>query len=439
MNSLRARLLIASSLILTGFCAFTVVALDQAFRSSAFDAQLEKMKGLIYSLVGAIDVAKKGELQFQELSVQNQRLLTKGSGLAALIFEKDGKEIWRSPSWKNDPPQSRQTVESGQWLFSTPDPSLNRKNFQLDFGVTWLTDEEGSSRNFTVYLEEDDTGFVRQIRIYRQTLLRWLLLSVLFLLIALIFLLHWGLLPLKRVAKEIGLIQAGHQENIQGSFPSELHPLTKGLNNLLRHEHGQLKRYRNALNDLAHSLKTPLAALRGMATSRMSEQIEQIDKVLDYQVRRALTAGRTVFTHPLSPRKIVDKLTRALTKVYRERNIRFETQIDPTIEIAMEEGDLMEVFGNLLDNACKWGRSKVVIHGEKTEHSFTIAIEDDGPGFPKGDREHLLERGVRADRRVPGEGIGLAVVADIILLYDGIISLGDSSFGGAKVSLSIPC
>jgi two-component system, OmpR family, sensor histidine kinase PhoQ len=431
MRSLRLRLIVAGAVVLAVSSAATYAALNRAFHASALSAQEEKMKGLVYSILGAIDVGADGNLVFNELTVSDQRLLTKGSGLEALVISPDGKVVWQSPSVTDLGSFPREQVQTGDWLFEAAD------RFSLGFGVVWLIGKGESSR-FTIYVAEDRSQYLAQLRVYHRTLAHWLGVAAILILTLLIALLHWVSLPLQKMAGELAEIQAGTREGVGGNYPTELKPLGDGLNSLLRHERGQQKRYRNALDDLAHSLKTPLAAMRAVGDPRFSEPIEQITKTLDYQVRRASTAGRTIFTQAIRPRELVDRIASALTKVYREKSVRFEIEIDPSVAVPFDEGDLMEVFGNLLDNGAKWCKERVTVSGRRDGDRFVVVVEDDGPGFPKEKREELLKRGVRADRRVPGEGIGLAVVADIVALYEGELTLGESSRGGGQVSLSFP-
>jgi two-component system, OmpR family, sensor histidine kinase PhoQ len=431
MRSLRLRLLVAGFVILSSSGVLTFVALNRAFHASALTAQEEKMKGLVYSVLGSIDLKDDGALVFNELTVQDQRLLSKESGLEAFVIGRDGKVIWQSPSVADPSEFSREPVETGEWAFST-DPK-----FRLGFGVAWMMGK-GESRRFTIYVSEDRSQYSQQLKIYHGTLVHWLAIAAVLVLAMLVALLHWVSLPLRRMAGELTEIQAGKREGIGEDYPTELKPLGAGLNSLLRHERAQQKRYRTAMDDLAHSLKTPLAALRAIGDPKHAEQVEQINKTIDYQIRRASTAGRTVFTQAIRPSDVAERVTAALAKVYREKNVQFGIQMEKEITVPFDEGDWMELIGNLLDNGAKWCKSKVILSGDRDSRGFHVTVEDDGPGFPTEKREELLKRGVRADRKVPGEGIGLAVVTNIVHLYEGELRLEESFLGGAKVSLLFP-
>jgi two-component system sensor histidine kinase PhoQ len=208
----------------------------------------------------------------------------------------------------------------------------------------------------------------------------------------------------------------------------------------------QQTRYRDALGDLAHSLNTPLAVLRNFAEDTslppdmqqaLDEPVSRMQDITDYQLRRASAAGRRTLSEPVLIQPLVEKIMAALAKVYRDKSLHFDNIIDVRLRVRADEGDLSEVFGNLLDNACKWAVQSVRVSARMEEGAFIAEIDDDGPGFPDPPHQ-LMERGVRADTRVPGQGIGLSTVAEIVRLNDGHIALLQSGLGGARVRLSWP-
>jgi two-component system sensor histidine kinase PhoQ len=160
-------------------------------------------------------------------------------------------------------------------------------------------------------------------------------------------------------------------------------------------------------------------------------------QIVDYQLKRAAAAGGRRLSAPVLLRPQAEKICAALGKVYRDKNIRYEIDLPPRLGWRMDEGDLVEMLGNLLDNASKWCRSRVRVHSLDDVQQNWIVIEDDGPGFPEN-ADELLRRGVRADSQVDGQGIGLAVVAEILKAYEGKIRLERSASGGARVVLGMP-
>jgi two-component system sensor histidine kinase PhoQ len=220
------------------------------------------------------------------------------------------------------------------------------------------------------------------------------------------------------------------------------------MNALLCHERSRQARIRNSLDDLAHSLKTPLAVLRGVVDQSetgtkadvrlLGEQVGRIDQIVRYQLHRVAARGRQGFLHiePVEP--ILRQLVGALAKVYKSKNIKFDVRLDGGLRLRADPDDLMEILGNVLDNACKWCRLSVSIRGGQQDRRVVLYVEDDGPGFPDGLAESLIQRGARADTQVEGQGIGLAVVSEIVSGYGGRLELGRSDIGGARVKLDLP-
>jgi two-component system sensor histidine kinase PhoQ len=259
--------------------------------------------------------------------------------------------------------------------------------------------------------------------------------------------LRWGLSPLRRVADELTRLERGEQERIAGNYPTELQRLTDNLNTLLTHERSQQKRYRDALADLAHSLKTPLALVRGALrdavrsdpTARtLDEQVERMDRIVAYQLQRASTSGRSRLAAPQPLRPAVERMLAALAKVHGDKRIATEVVVDAGVRFRGDEGDLTELLGNLLDNAFKWGRTQVRVSAEAAGGRLTLSVEDDGQGVAPEQAQRVLERGVRADQSVPGQGIGLAVVHDIVDAYGGELRIERSGLGGARIILVLP-
>jgi two-component system sensor histidine kinase PhoQ len=260
--------------------------------------------------------------------------------------------------------------------------------------------------------------------------------------------------PLRRVAAEIRAIEGGEQERLGGDYPAELKALTENLNGLLQRERAHQQRYRDALGDLAHSLKTPLAVMRGALSEQsrgtlsessslaatMAEESEKMQRIVDYQLQRAATMG------PSSPlaasveiRPLAERIMASLDKVYRDKAISAEMHVDQEASgFRGDQGDLLELLGNLLDNAYKWSAGRVKLSVAVEAGKLTLSVEDDGPGIPPADIERILQRGTRADQSAPGQGIGLAVVASIVQAYGGEIEIGRSALGGAGITIRLP-
>lgn len=433
MLSLRTRLIIAASLVLTAFVGLCGAALEQAFHDSALQAQQEKLEGLVYAILGAAEPQASGVLTIDAKKVPDPRLRQPQSGLDAALLDDKSRVLWQSVGF----PQQRLELlapEVGRWRFQQ---LQSPKSFALSFGLRWVS-LNNETRRYSIVVLEDAAALNAESATFRRTLWLWLVGSAVLLLIILIAVQAWGLHPLGTLARELRQIESSQQHRIETEYPRELSPLTNALNAMIAAERSQQTRYRHALGDLAHSLKTPLAVLRGSnADAQQQEQMSRIQHIVDYQLGRAATAGSRTLSEPVLLRPLAEKICGALAKVYADKNLRFEIQIKPAQRLRADQGDLYELLGNLLDNAAKYGRTHVLISAEAGRGHLRLSIEDDGPGFPDAPEE-LLQRGVRADNQTPGQGIGLAAVAELIKAYEGRIELGRSAvLGGARVLVTL--
>jgi two-component system sensor histidine kinase PhoQ len=225
------------------------------------------------------------------------------------------------------------------------------------------------------------------------------------------------------------------------------------MNGLIASQRARLKRYRDALGDLAHSLKTPLAVLGSQLDERagsdpglMRRQVERMNELVSYQLKRAAAAGASVLgEEPVPVEPALAELVLALNKVYADKRVRIAVEADPAAVFHGDRGDLLEIAGNLLDNACKWCRGQVHVSAavvtppkRQGRAGLMLIVDDDGPGIAAGQAERLLRRGVRADERVEGQGIGLAVANEIVAGYGGTLSLEASPAGGARARVVLP-
>jgi two-component system, OmpR family, sensor histidine kinase PhoQ len=445
MNSLKVRLLVAATSVLAAFIVATGLALEQAFRRAAEQAMRDKLQGLVYATLSATEIDADGSLRVTLTELRDERLVLPDSGLYALVLGVRGRPLWRSPSLFNPLP-AIEPLGVGEWRFGRIAPEHQQPLFLLAFGVRW-TFAEGAHRRLTFVALEDTRAFARQLADFRATLFSWLLGAAVFLLLAQLLVLRWGLAPLRRLAREVRLIEAGEQPQLEGQHHDELRPLANALNALLRSERSRQTRYRNALADLAHSLKTPLAAMRGLTDRalsdddimpRLSEQLARMNQIVEYQLKRAATAGGHTLARPLALKPLADKIARAVAKVYHDKAIEYLLDVPPSLRVRADEGDLLELLGNLLDNAAKCCHKRVQLEVTLEGGRLHMLINDDGPGFPAWQREALLTRGVRRDVRSEGQGIGLSVVAEIAKAYGGAVELDDSPLGGARVTVWLP-
>jgi len=431
--SINARTVIGAGWVLAVFLVLTGLALDRAFEDSALTSIQERLRGKLYLLIGETDVSESGQISLPKKSALT-RINQPDSGLYAWIYS-NNKLIWQSSSVISAQAHFTSNLSSGEEKFDL----LNEpKGFAMGYGIEWQTAEGRLPITFS--LSEDTTLFVNQINNYRKTLWGWLGGMAILLLIAQLTVLRWGLRPLRTVADELRQIEQGQQQQLSSHYPTELRGLTSNLNALLAHERAQQQRYRHALADLAHSLKTPLAVLQGAIDDpdTVREQSERIQQSIDYQLQRAATAGRSGLNSPILLRPIIETLSRALRKVYADKQVQFKLDIPNNLTVRADEGDLTEMFGNLLDNASKWCKQNIEYHARTVDDNIEINIIDDGPGIPENKIEHILVRGMRADEAVAGQGIGLAVVKEIVEAYEGKLDLRNQIDGGLLIKITLP-
>jgi two-component system sensor histidine kinase PhoQ len=343
------------------------------------------------------------------------------------------------------------SLKPGQSAFALV-PGKDQDVYVFSLGVMWEVPNRGSV-NLTLHIADDAANLQAQLDVFRQTLLVYLGGLGLLLLALLVLTLRWSLRPLRRIAGDLARVEHGQQERLPDRYPSELSGLAANLNEFISSERDHLKRYRNTLADLAHSLKTPLAVMRSQLESgaegedfrwTVLEQVGRMDQIVAYQLSRAATSGHTTFVAPIRIEHHAEEIVASLEKVYSTRNILCEFEIAPRALFYGEQGDLMELLGNLLENGFKWARRRVVLTARPLpspgarRDGLEIVVEDDGEGIAENQVEHLLQRGVRGDERVQGHGIGLAIVQDLVRAYRGELSVGQSpTLGGAAFRVRI--
>jgi two-component system sensor histidine kinase PhoQ len=436
LPSLRIRLFLGVFLVLAVFLGTAGLGQERAFRAAVLTAERDKLSGLIFALLGATEQSARGALIIADFDLPDPRLTQPDSGLAAWLLTADGLVVWRSPSALHAPPQHTR-AEIGEFEFGD-----DGNAFIVSYGLRWLG-LDAEAQRYSLLVEASRAPFLEQLRAYRAQLLIWIAAAAAGLLLVMTTVLTWLLAPIRRLERQLAAVERGDASEINGDFPEELLPLTTALNAMLRSEHSQQARYRNALGDLAHTLKTPLAVLSGMIregesnAARLQEQVDRMREITDHQLRRASHTGRRALSEPILLKPLVDKLAASMQKVYRDSNPEIGVAIPVQLRIRADEGDLYELLGNLIDNACKWCHHRVSIHASLEQRSLRFVVEDDGPGFPE-DAAKLLGRGQRADERKPGQGLGLSAVAELVTLYDGQILLHRSSLGGGGVTVTLP-
>lgn len=451
MISLNLRVLMAASAILSSFFGLAGITLDQLYRNNAEQSLKEQLQGHVYQLIAVGSLDKKGQLKLP-VNLPDNRFSDVNSGLYAQVASNERGWIWRSQSMDDmviDLPQRLSRTEQMGERISGP---AGEQFYAFSYGVVW-SDIADPGQAYTFTIIQDLEGFNTDIALFRRSLWGTLGGVAILLLAVQGTILRWGLLPLKKAADELAAIEAGSQSRLQGDFPQELRGLTSNINALITHQQEHLERYRKTLGDLAHSLKTPLAILQSAVENKsayqdlavvVEEQVERMNQITGYQLQRAAASGWTVLTAPVKVNELVSKVMTGLQKVYAEKRIIDSCELSGTVEYHADEGDLMEIVGNLADNAFKWCKKRVRISAENkvcsqdNQWDLLINVEDDGPGVPPEMVNYVMKRGHRADNEIAGHGIGLSIVNDIVRVYGGIMEIDRSQLGGAKVSVWLP-
>ncbi len=457
--SLEARQLLAATVGLIAFLGLTGFALDRAFTETATSSLRERLKSYASAYYAGSEISRR--LEFQPPYVPpDPRFSQPGSGLYAAATSP--KFEWASASTLGRDLPMLSALPAGQMRMDGP---LNLSDkaggahehvYRFAMGVIW---EDGSGKDkrevpFVFNVFEGTNNLDEQISVFRRALWGYLGAAGVMLLIMQIVGLRWSLQPLRRVTRELSRVQRGQAEGMSGSHPRELAPLTESINAFIASERENLDRYRNTLSDLAHSLKTPLAVLRSSLDNGVDEmslrdevrsQVQRMSEIVSYQLSRGVSTGHQLFAAPLEIEARAEGIVSSLEKVYAGKRVLCEFDLDPGARFHGDLGDLMELLGNLLENAFKWARQRVLLsaHSETTRPNrragLLLTVEDDGPGIPHDQVDRLLQRGVRGDERVQGHGIGLSIVQNIVRSYHGELTVDASTeLGGARFTIRIP-
>ncbi len=437
--SIRARLLLGAALVLLAFLAGAGIAVERAHKESVRDNYFSRLQGTVYLLLAHAELDDDGAL-VMPAAFAEPRLSLPQSGLYASIYNVKRNEQWRSPSTLGvDPPFHREGVDTGEWVDEMLD-SGGHGYLAVSYRVNWAAGK--GSEPLVLSVLEDRGEFDHEVAVFVRTLWVWLGGAALLLLLGQILLLRWGLRPLAAVAAEIGRVESGEQQRIEGRYPTEISPLTDNLNTLIQQERVRQGRYKEALSFLAHSLKTPLAVLRNALNEpqqlpeAVREQVARMDDIVQHQLGRARAGGATRFAPPVLLAPVLDRVRDALAKVYADKGLALDTECAPDLSWRIDEGDLFEILGNVMDNAAKWANQRVRARAWREGGQLHLRVEDDGPGF--SDTASVLQIHVRGDERVPGHGVGLAVVNDLVASHHGTLKLDRGGLGGALVEIVLP-
>ena len=405
MSSLSARLLLAVSLLLLVFFGATIVVLDIAFQKAGEQAQEDILDGQLMALLAAAEPNAAGELEMP-IDLPEPRLGTIGSGLYAVLLDNDGSAVWKSRSLLGLEIPFNAAPEPGVHSFSRLKLADDTPLMALSLSVEWeLTN--GELRPYSFNVAESLDSFYAQVALFRSQLFGWFAAVAVIMLLAISLLMRGILKPLRQIEEEIGEIELGKREALTEGLPTELDSVARNMNLLIASERGRSERYRHTLDNLAHSLKTPLAAIRALLseqlattfTDKVDTQVERMNDIVRYQLRKPASFASDSFgLARVNIEEQLNKLIDGLGKVYKDKSPLISLSVDVGAEYRGDSGDFLELSGNLLDNALRHSklatgieRARITVGQDFTSHRCLLSIIDLGAGVAPADQGKLFE------------------------------------------------
>lgn len=307
----------------------------------------------------------------------------------------------------------------------------------------------GEGVRIRVIVGSDTSELRLAIAEFNQSVFQYLGILGFVLLVLLLVQITVGLSPLKVLNRSLARLRNGETESLEGVFPAEIQPLAENFNTVLSEQRRNVERARTLAGNLAHAVKTPLAVMINAAENDAAtlESLKETIKTngllaqdqVNWHLKRArMAAGFGAYTGPISVGPVIDGIVSVMRRAHADKQVLIEVTVPQQLVFLGEREDLLEILGNVIENACKWASQRVQISLSREHSVLALLVQDDGPGVAPEQRAVILRRGVRGDEQVPGSGLGLAIVAELVTLYKGELELGQSQWGGLSVCLRLP-
>ncbi|WP_419603572.1 sensor histidine kinase [Thiolapillus sp.] len=308
--------------------------------------------------------------------------------------------------------------------------------------LIWQANYEKEGQKFSIAIAEDVAPLLTAIWHFLWIGVAASLAAVLLILLLQRLAIRRSFTRLDTIRQDVRAVRQGLRTQISDDVPAEVRPLVQEFNQLLQAWKQHQERSRNAVGNLAHALKAPLNLIyrhgEKQGETVLTEQAQQMQQLIERELKRARITGRAAIGQHFCPEQDLHDLAETVKALHHRKPLQIDLDIDAPQCIALDQNDMLELAGNLLDNAAKWAQHRIRLQ-LKTNSELFLSLEDDGPGIDPELREALLARGQRLDENQPGHGLGLAIVNDITGLYGGTMQLDESSdFKGLRVTIILP-
>jgi two-component system sensor histidine kinase PhoQ len=438
INSLRQKILVISTLLITLFLLLASIVIIEVYSKNLSNRVYLRLDSMMLDILSSVKLNSNNKLVV-DLQHVDSKLLKEDTGFYAVILG-NNKIVWHSNSTPDDFKYYSNLpagVERHKFV------NIKHEGFYALLHGAAIRDREGDEENYTLMVFESSKIIADERRDFETSFLIGLLIVACFVWVVQYFVLKYNLYPLRKIARDISSVKEADKEFLDVNYPYEIQQLASLVNDLLEMERATKAKYKNSLGDLAHSIKTPLAIMRNnqVLPEEIKEQIAEITSLVEYHLKRASHVEPRIIKKQIKVAKIINRLLNAMQKVYHDKDIVVACDVKSGTVFRGEKEDLVELLGNIIDNAFKWAHKSVRItayNNSDNNKQLNLIIEDDGPGIKRNKKESITERGVRQDKVVAGYGIGMAIVNDIVTIYNGTLEIERSEqLGGAKIIIQI--